>query len=118
MTESLGQRRSSVAGPDAELTRSDDGSDPFLQRSQARTQDLRKNPGSGRDAEPHRGSEGSYDQFLMVDEPKAAALDEGLQAVFKSVFPISDFSGSAMLEFVSYEFERRSTTLRNAASAI
>jgi DNA-directed RNA polymerase subunit beta len=28
-----------------------------------------------------------------------------LQAVFKSVFPISDFSGSAMLEFVSYEFE-------------
>jgi DNA-directed RNA polymerase subunit beta len=46
----------------------------------------------------------SYDQFLMVKEPKAAA-DEGLQAVFKSVFPISDFSGTSMLEFVRYEFE-------------
>ncbi|PHR21519.1 MAG: DNA-directed RNA polymerase subunit beta [Hoeflea sp.] len=47
----------------------------------------------------------SYDQFLMVDEPSGGRLDEGLQSVFKSVFPISDFSGSAMLEFVSYEFE-------------
>jgi DNA-directed RNA polymerase subunit beta len=47
----------------------------------------------------------SYDQFLMVDEPLGGRSGEGLQAVFKSVFPISDFSGSAMLEFVSYEFE-------------
>ena len=31
--------------------------------------------------------------------------DEGLQAVFKSVFPISDFSNSSQLEFVKYEFE-------------
>jgi DNA-directed RNA polymerase beta subunit len=47
----------------------------------------------------------SYDQFLMVDEPKGGRPDEGLQTVFKSVFPISDFSGSSMLEFVKYEFE-------------
>ncbi|RVB21240.1 DNA-directed RNA polymerase subunit beta, partial [Mesorhizobium sp. M7A.F.Ca.CA.001.07.2.1] len=47
----------------------------------------------------------SYDQFLMVAEPKGGRPDEGLQAVFKSVFPISDFSGSSMLEFVKYEFE-------------
>ncbi|WP_102961527.1 DNA-directed RNA polymerase subunit beta [Mangrovicella endophytica] len=47
----------------------------------------------------------SYDQFLMVDEPKGGRPDEGLQAVFKSVFPISDFSGQSMLEFVKYEFE-------------
>ncbi len=47
----------------------------------------------------------SYDQFLMVEEPKGGRLDEGLQAVFKSVFPISDFSGASMLEFVKYEFE-------------
>ncbi|MEF2074538.1 DNA-directed RNA polymerase subunit beta [Consotaella aegiceratis] len=47
----------------------------------------------------------SYDQFLMVDEPKGGRPEEGLQAVFKSVFPISDFSGQAMLEFVTYEFE-------------
>ncbi|SKA11814.1 DNA-directed RNA polymerase subunit beta [Consotaella salsifontis] len=47
----------------------------------------------------------SYDQFLMVDEPKGGRPEEGLQAVFKSVFPITDFSGQAMLEFVKYEFE-------------
>jgi DNA-directed RNA polymerase subunit beta len=47
----------------------------------------------------------SYDQFLMVEEPKGGRSDEGLQAVFKSVFPISDFSGASMLEFVKYEFE-------------
>ncbi|MCO5128833.1 MAG: DNA-directed RNA polymerase subunit beta, partial [Rhodobacteraceae bacterium] len=47
----------------------------------------------------------SYDQFLMVDEPKGGRPDEGLQAVFKSVFPITDFSGAAMLEFVRYDFD-------------
>lgn len=47
----------------------------------------------------------SYDQFLMVDEPQGGRADEGLQAVFRSVFPISDFSGTSMLEFVRYEFE-------------
>ncbi|MEJ2124237.1 MAG: DNA-directed RNA polymerase subunit beta [Alphaproteobacteria bacterium] len=47
----------------------------------------------------------SYDQFLMVDEPIGGRPNEGLQAVFSSVFPISDFSGRAQLEFVSYEFE-------------
>jgi DNA-directed RNA polymerase subunit beta len=47
----------------------------------------------------------SYDQFLMVKEPDGGRPDEGLQAVFRSVFPISDFSGSSMLEFVKYEFE-------------
>src|SRR6202451_3308894 len=47
----------------------------------------------------------SYDQFLMVDEPPGGRLCEGLQAVFRSVCPISDFSGTSMLEFVRYEFE-------------
>src|ERR1700719_4474059 len=47
----------------------------------------------------------SYDQFLMVKEPPGGRLDQGLQTVFKSVFPISDFSGRATLEFVRYEFE-------------
>ncbi len=47
----------------------------------------------------------SYDQFLLVKEPKGGRPDEGLQAVFRSVFPISDFSNSSMLEFVKYEFE-------------
>jgi DNA-directed RNA polymerase subunit beta len=47
----------------------------------------------------------SYDQFLLVVEPQGGRPDEGLQAVFKSVFPISDFSNTSMLEFVRYEFE-------------
>ena len=47
----------------------------------------------------------SYDQFLLVKEPLGGRPDEGLQAVFKSVFPISDFSNTSMLEFVKYEFE-------------
>ncbi|APF37879.1 DNA-directed RNA polymerase subunit beta [Chelatococcus daeguensis] len=47
----------------------------------------------------------SYDQFLMVEEPKGGRPEEGLQAVFKSVFPISDFSNTSLLEFVKYTFE-------------
>ncbi|CAN5549795.1 DNA-directed RNA polymerase subunit beta [soil metagenome] len=47
----------------------------------------------------------SYDQFLQVKEPTGGRPAEGLQAVFKSVFPISDFTGQAMLEFVRYDFE-------------
>ena len=37
--------------------------------------------------------------------PRAGRPEEGLQAVFKSVFPITDFSNTASLEFVKYEFE-------------
>src|SRR5471032_3310263 len=48
----------------------------------------------------------SYDQFLLVDEPKGGRPDEGLQSVFRSVFPISDFASTALLEFVKYEFEQ------------
>src|SRR3954471_17087923 len=47
----------------------------------------------------------SYDQFLMIEELKGGRADEGLQAVFRSVFPISDFSNTALLEFVKYTFE-------------
>ena len=47
----------------------------------------------------------SYDDFLMVKEAEGGRPDQGLQSVFRSVFPISDFSGRATLEFVRYEFE-------------
>src|SRR3979490_2899948 len=47
----------------------------------------------------------SYDQFLLVNEPVGGRPQEGLQTVFKSVFRISDFSNTSMLEFVKYEFE-------------
>jgi len=42
----------------------------------------------------------SYDTFLHPFTP-----DTGLQGVFTSVFPISDFSETASLEFVKYELE-------------
>ena len=48
----------------------------------------------------------SYDQFLQIDDPVSGRLDEGIQAVFRSVFPIADFSGSSLLEFVKYTFEQ------------
>jgi DNA-directed RNA polymerase subunit beta len=47
----------------------------------------------------------SYDQFLQMDAPKGGRPTEGLQSVFKSVFPISDFAQTAQLEFVKYEYE-------------
>jgi len=48
----------------------------------------------------------SYDQFLRSagDDGKTKA-DIGLREVFKSVFPIRDFSEKAQLEFVDYELE-------------
>jgi DNA-directed RNA polymerase subunit beta len=47
----------------------------------------------------------SYDQFLQVKKPEGGRLDEGLQAVFSSVFPIKDFSENSLLEYVDYHFE-------------
>ena len=47
----------------------------------------------------------SYDQFLQVNVPVKKRTDTGLQEVFKSVFPIKDFSGRGELEFVKYELD-------------
>ncbi len=44
----------------------------------------------------------SYEEFLQRGVPPEARKDQGLQAVFKSVFPIKDFNETASLEFVSY----------------
>jgi len=46
----------------------------------------------------------SFSRFLQMDIPPEKRIDIGLQSVFKSVFPIKDFTGSASLEFVSYRF--------------
>jgi DNA-directed RNA polymerase subunit beta len=46
----------------------------------------------------------SFQRFLQNDIAPEKRQDIGLQAVFKSVFPIKDFTGSASLEFVSYRF--------------
>jgi DNA-directed RNA polymerase subunit beta len=46
----------------------------------------------------------SYEQFLQKDVAPERREDVGLQAVFKSVFPIADYNGNAELEFDSYHF--------------
>jgi DNA-directed RNA polymerase subunit beta len=48
----------------------------------------------------------SYDKFLQMDVPLDRREDIGLQGVFKSVFPIKDFSETSSLEFVSYNLEK------------
>ena len=45
----------------------------------------------------------SYDRFLQQDRPPSDREDRGLEAVFRSVFPIQDFNGTASLEYVGYE---------------
>ena len=44
----------------------------------------------------------SYRRFLQKDLPPEARSEYGLHGVFKSVFPIKDFSGACSLEFVEY----------------
>ena len=44
----------------------------------------------------------SYRKFLQVDKPEETRDRIGLHAAFKSVFPISSYSGNASLEYVSY----------------
>ncbi|MBL1294513.1 MAG: DNA-directed RNA polymerase subunit beta [Thiotrichales bacterium] len=44
----------------------------------------------------------SYRDFLQTDVAKAKRKERGLHAAFASVFPISSYSGSAALEYVSY----------------
>src|SRR5690349_20078897 len=48
----------------------------------------------------------SYDHFLQMDVLPEQRTGVGLQEVFKSVFPIKDFSDRARLEFVRYELEQ------------
>ena len=47
----------------------------------------------------------SWAAFLQVGVLNVDRTDTGLQAVFKSVFPIADFSETSTLEFVKYELE-------------
>jgi DNA-directed RNA polymerase subunit beta len=44
----------------------------------------------------------SYHEFLQADVDEDNRKDEGLHAVFNEIFPITDFSETSSLEFVSY----------------
>jgi DNA-directed RNA polymerase subunit beta len=48
----------------------------------------------------------SYREFLQADTPAAARNDTGLEAVFRSLFPMESYSGNARLDYVSYRLER------------
>ena len=44
----------------------------------------------------------SYERFLQMNRLPSEREDTGLQTVFKSVFPISDFRENSSLEFIDY----------------
>ena len=46
----------------------------------------------------------SFESFLQRETPAQDREEKGLHAVFKSVFPIKDFTDTASLEYVSYSF--------------
>ena len=48
----------------------------------------------------------SYASFLLENYKPSERPDKGLQKVFKSVFPLEDFSGSAHVEFIEYDFDQ------------
>ncbi len=48
----------------------------------------------------------SYREFLQEGVPPEQYTDKGLHAAFKSVFPITSYSGNAALEYVGYRLGR------------
>jgi len=58
----------------------------------------------------------SYDQFLQMNIKPAARAVLGLQEVFRSVFPIKDFSERAELDLFPTSSKSRNTTSRSASS--
>ena len=47
----------------------------------------------------------SYEEFLLEETHPSKRPDRGLQKVFKSVFPLEDFSGSARIEYIEYDLQ-------------
>ena len=47
----------------------------------------------------------SYEEFLQTGIKPEDRTNEGLEAVLRSCFPINDFAGKAILDYVSYEIE-------------
>src|SRR5215203_567346 len=48
----------------------------------------------------------SYDKFLQSEIPPRERKETGLEAVFRSVFPIKDFDATSELVYVSYNLEK------------
>ena len=65
----------------------------------------------------------SYEQFLQPERAAEERKDTGLQAAFKSVFPIDSYSGNAALEYVGYSlgepvFDVKECKLRGLTYAV
>ena len=58
----------------------------------------------------------AYDAFLQRNVPPTERSETGLQAVFKEVFPIHDFSEVNSLEFVSYSLGTPKYTLQECVA--
>ena len=48
----------------------------------------------------------SYEKFLQANVSPEKRENIGMQAIFKSVFPIRDFNKTAQLEYVNYHLEK------------
>ncbi len=58
----------------------------------------------------------SYEGFLQRDVPPEDREEKGLHAVFKSVFPIKDFTDTSSLEYVSYSFGESKHSMKECIS--
>ena len=48
----------------------------------------------------------SFEVFLQKDVPPKKRKEEGLQGVFKDVFPVESYNGKLVLDFVEYRFNK------------
>jgi DNA-directed RNA polymerase subunit beta len=58
----------------------------------------------------------SFESFLQRDIPPQEREEKGLHAVFKSVFPIKDFTDTSSLEYVSYSFGETKHSMKECIS--
>ena len=54
----------------------------------------------------------SYEKFLQKDTPPEKRKNVGLQAIFKSIFPIFDYNKTVSLEFVQYNLSHPKYDIR------
>ena len=47
----------------------------------------------------------SYQEFLQADVPPQKRKNEGLQAIFKEIFPVVSYDGRYKLDFVGYSLD-------------
>lgn len=58
----------------------------------------------------------SFEGFLQRDVPPQDREEKGLHSVFKSVFPIKDFTDTSSLEYVSYSFGETKHSMQECIS--